>query len=114
MNKANVVLYVKRIESYTDGDGNLGRVIELVERRPQVSSIPNSDDDVQVVVSGVTQTLQRNLPMIFQQSGDMPKIFLLLTELEIEALGIKFEVNKGYEVTLAQQSIIFKASTEPE
>jgi Arcadin 1 len=101
---------VNKIESIKDLDGNLGKRIELLEERdiPQNFTIrPQSEEGR--MVQDMVQALQQQFPM-FPQRGQfaVPKIILFLTEQEYESLGIEFDVNQTYEITLENQSIKFR------
>ncbi|HVP26800.1 MAG TPA: arcadin 1 [Candidatus Bathyarchaeia archaeon] len=101
---------VNKIESIRDLDGNLGKRIELLEERdiPQNFTIrPQSEEGR--MVQDMVQALQQQFPM-FPQRGQLavPKIILFLTEQEYESLGIEFDVNQIYEITLENQSIKFR------
>ncbi|MBS7659105.1 MAG: arcadin 1 [Candidatus Bathyarchaeia archaeon] len=100
---------VNRIESIRDIDGNLGKRIELVEERltPQFIIKPQSEEAR--IVQEVFQALQHQLPIFpIKAHIEIPKIILFLTEQEYESLGIDFDVNQIYEVTLENQSIKFR------
>ena len=99
---------VNKIESIRDVDGNLGKRIELIEDRriPQMVIRPQTEEAK--MVQDVLQTLQQQMPMFPQrQQIAVPKILLFLTEQEYDSLGISFDVNQVYEVTLANQGIQF-------
>lgn len=100
---------VNRIESIQDVDGNLGKRIELVEERQIPRFVVRPQTEEAKVVQDVLQALQQQLPM-FPVRGQftVPKIILFLTEQEYESLGIDFDVNQIYEVTLENHSIKFK------
>jgi hypothetical protein len=99
---------VNKIESIRDVDGNLGKRIELLEDReiPRFAVRPQSEEAQ--VVQDVLQALQQQIPM-FPTRGQItiPKIILFLTEQEYESLGIGFDVNQVYDITLQNQSIRF-------
>ena len=100
---------VNKIESIRDIDGNLGKRIELVEERqiPQFAIRPQSEEAK--VVQEVFQTLQQQLPIFPTRTQfTVPKIILFLTEQEYESLGIDFDVNQVYEITLENQTIKFR------
>lgn len=100
---------VNKIESIRDIDGNLGKRIELVEERqiPQFAIRPQSEEAR--VVQEVFQTLQQQLPIFPARAQfTVPKIILFLTEQEYESLGITFDVNQVYEITLENQTIKFR------
>ena len=103
---------VHKIESIRDPDGNLGKRIELIEERPipQFAIRPQSEEAR--VVQEVFQALQQQLP-IFPARAQfaIPKIILFLTEEEYESLGIDFDVNQVYEITLENQSIKFRKTS---
>ncbi len=100
---------VNKIESIRDLDGNLGKRIELIEERqiPRFAIRPQTEEAK--VVQDVLQAVQQQLPM-FPARGEfaVPKIILFLTEQEYEQLGIDFDVNQAYEITLENQAIKFK------
>ncbi|MCS7115570.1 MAG: arcadin 1 [Nitrososphaerota archaeon] len=100
---------VNKIESIRDIDGNLGKRIELVEERqvPQFAIRPQSEEAR--VVQEVFQALQQQLPIFPSRAQfTIPKIILFLTEQEYESLGIAFDVNQVYEITLENQTIKFR------
>ncbi len=99
---------VSKIESHRDVDGNLGKRIELVEER-EVSNFPmRPATDEAKMIQDVLQQLQQQMPMFSpRQQIAVPKILLFLTESEYDSLGISFDVNQVYEVTLENQSIKF-------
>lgn len=102
---------VNKIESIRDLDGNLGKRIELLEEReiPRFAVRPQTEEAQ--VVQDVLQALQQQMPM-FQSSTQfaIPKIILFLTEQEYESLGIEFDVNQVYDITLENQAIKFMKS----
>ncbi len=99
---------VSKIESHRDLDGNLGKRIELVEEREVSNFVMRPQSDEAKMVQDVLQQLQQQMPMFPQrQQLSVPKILLFLTESEYDNLGISFDVNQVYEVTLADQSIKF-------
>jgi len=99
---------VNKIESICDLDGNLGKRIELLEEReiPRFAVRPQTEEAQ--VVQDVLQALQQQMPM-FQPRTQLaiPKIILFLTEQEYESMGIEFDVNQIYDITLENQSIRF-------
>lgn len=100
---------VNKIESIRDIDGNLGKRIELVEERqiPQFAIRPQTEEAK--VVQEVFQALQQQLPIFPSRAQfSIPKIILFLTEQEYESLGINFDVNQVYEITLENQAIKFR------
>ena len=101
---------VNKIESNRDLDGNLGKRIELVEEREISGSnfVMRPQTDEAKMIQDVLQAVQQQMPMFPQrQQMAMPKILLFLTEQEYDSLGINFDVNQVYEVTLANQGIQF-------
>jgi hypothetical protein len=99
---------VNKIESTRDLDGNLGKRIELVEEREISNYVMRPQTDEAKVVQDVLQAMQQQMPMFPQrQQLTTPKILLFLTEHEYDSLGINFDVNQVYEVTLANQGIKF-------
>jgi hypothetical protein len=100
---------VNKIESIQDPDGNLGKRIELLEDReiPRFAMRPQSEEGQ--VVQDVLQTLQQQMPMFSPRTQlAIPKIILFLTEQEYESLGIEFDVNQVYDITLESQGIRFR------
>jgi hypothetical protein len=100
---------VHKIESIRDLDGNLGKRIELIEERqiPRFAIRPQTEEAK--VVQDVLQAVQQQLPMFPARTElAVPKIILFLTEQEYEQLGIDFDVNQAYEITLENQIIKFK------
>lgn len=99
---------VNKIESTRDLDGNLGKRIELVEERELSNYVMRPQTDEAKMIQDVLQALQQQMPAFPQkQQMAMPKILLFLTESEYDSLGINFDVNQVYEVTLANQGIKF-------
>jgi hypothetical protein len=99
---------VNKIESIQDPDGNLGKRIELLEDRniPRFAMRPQSEEGQ--VVQDVLQALQQQMPMFAPRAQlAIPKIILFLTEQEYENLGIEFDVNQVYDITLEHQAIRF-------
>jgi hypothetical protein len=99
---------VHKIESIRDLDGNLGKRIELIEDRQIPRFVVRPQTEEAKVVQDVMQALQQQLPM-FPARAELavPKIILFLTEQEYESLGIDFDVNQIYEITLENQTIRF-------
>jgi hypothetical protein len=99
---------VHKIESIRDLDGNLGKRIELIEDRQISRFVVRPQTEEAKVVQDVMQALQQQLPM-FPARAELavPKIILFLTEQEYESLGIDFDVNQIYEITLENQTIRF-------
>jgi len=99
---------VNKIESTRDVDGNLGKRIELVEEREFANYVMKPQTDEAKMIQDVLSALQQQMPMFPQkQQLAVPKILLFLTESEYDSLGINFDVNQVYEVTLADQGIKF-------
>jgi hypothetical protein len=99
---------VNKIESTRDVDGNLGKRIELVEEREISNYVMRPQTDEAKMVQDVMQALQQQIPVFNpRQQMAMPKILLFLTESEYDNLGINFDVNQVYEVTLGNQGIKF-------
>ncbi|HDD70194.1 hypothetical protein CW707_04160 [Candidatus Bathyarchaeota archaeon] len=100
---------VNKIESIRDLDGNLGKRIELIEERQIPRFVVRPKTEEAKVVQDVLQALQQQLPMFpAKPQFRIPKIILFLTEQEYESLGIDFDVNQIYEITLEDQSIKFR------
>lgn len=99
---------VNKIESIRDLDGNLGKRIELLEDReiPRFAVRPQSEEAQ--VVQDVLQAMQQQMPMFVPKAQlAIPKIILFLTEQEYESLGIEFDVNQVYDITLENKAIKF-------
>ncbi len=100
---------VHKIESIRDLDGNLGKRIELIEERQIPRFIVRPKTEEAKVVQDVLQAVQQQLPMpLARRQFATPKLILFLTEQEYESLGINFDVNQIYEVTLENKTIEFK------
>jgi len=100
---------VNKIESIRDLDGNLGKRIELLEERevPRFAVRPQTEEAQ--VVQDVMQALQQQMPMFSPRAQlAIPKIILFLTEVEYESLGIEFDVNQIYDITLENQAVNFR------
>jgi hypothetical protein len=99
---------VNKIESTRDLDGNLGKRIELVEERELSGNFMRPQTDEAKMIQDVLSAVQQQMPILSpRQQVAMPKILLFLTEQEYDSLGITFDVNQVYEVTLANQGIQF-------
>lgn len=100
---------VNKIESIRDLDGNLGKRIELVEERRIPRFVVRPKTEEAKMVQDVLQAVQQQLPMLPARTQfAIPKIILFLTEQEYERLGIDFDVNQIYEITLENQAVTFK------
>ena len=99
---------VHKIESIRDLDGNLGKRIELIEERQIPRFIVRPKTEEAKVVQDVLQAVQQQIPMFpVKRQFATPKIILFLTEQECESLGINFDVNQIYEITLENQTARF-------
>lgn len=99
---------VNKIESIRDLDGNLGKRIELVEEREISPFVVRPQSEEAKMAQDIMQILQQQMPFLQQRTQfSVPKILLFLTEQEYDDLGIDFDVNQVYEVTLEKQSIKF-------
>jgi len=100
---------VNKIESSRDLDGNLGKRIELVEERGASPFVVRPQTEEAKMAQEVLQALQQQMPIFPQRTQfALPKILLFLTEQEYDSLGIDFDVNQVYDVSLENQSIKFK------
>jgi hypothetical protein len=100
---------VNKIESTRDLDGNLGKRIELVEEREVSPFVVRPPTEEAKMAQDIMQALQQQMPFLPQRTQfAIPKILLFLTEQEYDSLGIEFDVNQVYEVTLENQSVKFK------
>jgi hypothetical protein len=103
---------VNKIESTRDLDGNLGKRIELVEERAISPFVVRPPSEEAKMAQDVLQALQQQMPFLQQRTQlTIPKILLFLTEQEYDSLGINFDVNQVFEVTLENQGIKFKKVT---
>jgi len=99
---------VNKIESTRDLDGNLGKRIELVEEREVSPFVVRPQTEEAKVAQDILQALQQQMPIFPQRTQfAIPKILLFLTEQEYDSLGIDFDVNQVYDVTLEKQNIKF-------
>jgi hypothetical protein len=99
---------VHKIESTRDVDGNLGKRIELLEEREISPYVVRPQSDEAKMAQEIMQTLQQQMPFLPQRTQiATPKIILFLTEQEYDSLGIEFDVNQVYDVSLENQSIKF-------
>src|SRR3972149_4558001 len=100
---------VNKIESIRDLDGNLGKRIELVEEREVSPYVVRPQTDEAKVAQDIMQAIQQQMLFLPQRAQlSIPKILLFLTEHEYESLGIDFDVNQVYEVSLENQGIRFR------
>ena len=103
---------VNKIESTRDLDGNLGKRIELVEERGVSPFVVRPQTEEAKMAQDVLQALQQQMPFLQQRTQlTIPKILLFLTEQEYDSLGIDFDVNQVFEVSLENQGIKFKKVT---
>jgi hypothetical protein len=99
---------VHKIESIRDLDGNLGKRIELMEDQPIPHFVVRPQTEEAKVVQDVMQALQQQMPMFPGRAEfAVPKLILFLTEQEYESLGIEFDVNQIYEITLENHTLKF-------
>jgi hypothetical protein len=100
---------VNKIESTRDLDGNLGKRIELVEERDISPFVVRPQSDEAKMAQDIMQVMQQQMPFLQQRTQlAIPKILLFLTEQEYDDLGIDFDVNQVFEVTLENQCVKFK------
>jgi hypothetical protein len=86
----------------------MGKRIELVEEREISNYVMRPQTDEAKMVQDVLQAFQQQMPMFPQrQQMALPKIILFLTEQEYDDLGINFDVNQVYDVSLGGQGIKF-------
>ena len=99
---------VNKIESTRDLDGNLGKRIELVEERDISPFVVRPQSDEAKMAQDIMQVMQQQMPFLQQRTQlAIPKILLFLTEQEYDNLGIDFDVNQVFEVTLENQCVKF-------
>jgi len=97
---------VHRIESIRDAAGNLGKRIEQ-SVVPSFAIRPQSEEAR--MVQEMVRVLQQQMPIFgARMQSYQPKMILFLTEEEYEQLGVEFDVNQVYEVTLSGQAIKFR------
>ncbi len=104
--REHVLGYLVLVDGQDDGLVERG---ELLEERevPRFAVRPKSEEGQ--VVQDVLQALQQQAPMFVPHTQfAIPKIILFLTEQEYESLGIEFDVNQTYDITLENQSIKFR------
>jgi hypothetical protein len=102
---------VTQIQSYTDAEGRLGKIIVLVVDMEFVR--PKPQTEAEVMVQQVYQGILQVIPMsAFPKSVSCPKICLFLTEEECDQLGINFEVNKTFVIALENKNIKFTQEGE--
>ncbi len=102
-----VLVKVFRITSVNDPEtGQPGKQIELVEVRPRTQSF-DVREETQLIKSIMSQLQSFGILPI---RGDLsiPKMTLFLTEREYEMLGIRFEVNDVYNLTIKDGSFKFE------
>ena len=100
---------VHQILSIRNLNGDLGKRIELVQEEKIPRSIIGSQTEEAKVVQNIFQAVQQQIPILPQtRQIEAPKIILFFTEQEYESLGINFEVNQIYEITLENQTIKFQ------
>jgi hypothetical protein len=109
-----VLIKVNRVSSYTDPEtGKLGKQIELVEVRRRETPQRMMGEEAQMVQGILSQLQSFGLPIQGMRELVIPKMTMILTENEYDILGVRFEVNDIYELTMKNGSIIFSKATEP-
>ncbi|MGA1974587.1 MAG: arcadin 1 [Conexivisphaerales archaeon] len=112
-----VLVKVNRVSSHTDMEtGKPGKQIELVEvrrRQGQPPGMPYGEEAQ--MVQGILSQMQ-NLGVMMPQGRDLvfPKLTVILSEDEYDLLGIRFEVNDMYELSMKNGTFEFKKATETE
>jgi hypothetical protein len=105
-----VLVKVLRVTSITDPETGLpGRQIELVEHRQrQIAPRAYGGSGDMAFVQNIISQLQST--GLFPQVREitLPKIILYLKEDEYSMLGIDFDVNELYEITMKDGTISFK------
>ncbi len=104
-----VLVKVLRVTSITDPVTGLpGRQVELVEyRQTRQGPIRTFGEEGALVQNILTQLQSTGLiPPIREMT--VPKIILYLKEDEYSMLGVDFDVNEIYEVTMKNGTISFK------
>ena len=111
----SVKVKVQEISSVPDPEsGRAGKNIKLVQvkQRPQqpfaITGFGGQDDAM--IKNLMSQLQATGLP--FFRGEPQTKINLILTESEYDLLGIRFEVNEVYDMTLKDGTIRFTRSTE--
>lgn len=109
-----VLIKVNRVSSYTDPEtGKLGKQIELVEVRRRQSPPRMMGEEAQLIQGIFSQLQSFGIPIQGVRDLVIPKMMIILTENEYDMLGVRFEVNDMYELTMSNGSITFTKATEP-
>ena len=108
-----VLVKVLRVTSITDPVTGLpGRQIELVEQRQRQFPPRTFGEEGAIVQNIITQLQSTGLFPAFKDMH-IPKLILYLKEDEYSMLGVDFDVNDLYEVTMKEGKITFqKVETE--
>jgi hypothetical protein len=111
-----VLVKVNRVSSYTDIEtGKPGKQIELVEvrrRGGQRMGQGHIGEEAQMIQSILSQ--MQSYGFVVPQARDivLPKLTIILSEDEYDLLGVRFEVNDMYEMTMKDGSLTFTKATE--
>jgi hypothetical protein len=109
-----VLIKVNRVSSYTDPEtGKLGKQIELVEVRRRQPPPRGYGEEAQMVQGILSQLQGFGIPIQGIRDMVIPKMTMILSENEYDLLGVRFEVNDMYELTMRDGSITFAKATEP-
>ena len=112
-----VLVKVNRVSSYTDVETSKpGKQIELVEvrrRSGQRMGQPGAGgEEAQMIQNIFSQMQSFGIMMPQQRDLVLPKLTVILSEDEYDLLGIRFEVNDMYELTMRNGTFEFKKATE--
>ena len=103
-----VLVKVLRVTSITDPVTGLpGRQIELVEQR-QRQFPPRAFGEEGAMVQNIITQLQTSGVFPAFKDIQIPKLILYLKEDEYSMLGVDFDVNDVYEITMKEGKITFK------
>ena len=111
-----VLVKVNRVSSHTDMEtGKPGKQIELVEvRRRQGQRGMPVGEEAQMVQGILSQMQSMGVMMPQMRDLVLTKLTVILSEDEYDLLGIRFEVNDMYELTMKSGTFEFKKATETE
>lgn len=108
-----VLVKVHRVTSVSDPEtGQPGKQIELVEfRRRGAQSAVGMNEEAKLV-KGIVSQFQSMGVFPIQREFNFPKMILFLTEGEYDVLGIRFDVNEVYELSMKDGNIVLAKSIE--
>jgi hypothetical protein len=108
-----VLIKVNRVSSYTDPEtGKMGKQIELVEVRRRQPPQHGYGEEAQMVQGILSQLQSFGLPVQGMRDIVIPKLTMILSENEYDMLGVRFEVNDMYELSMKDGNVTFSKATE--